>query len=688
MNVYGYNRDAWMNDAQVHQARRYQKQQILLSQAGMFREDIRELVGASVTRQNNYVIIATLILGMMGECFIEGPIVNDAPEYLKTVYLVCTGGSLLYLVLTVICAVGANHLAVTCQRDMLLQSVRLPIEEMVEDLEEAATQETVEAFEHQSLKSMLRIPGMSRVAPSHVGSRGPKPPYAWKSDANTNSIQNMEEVRKRHLSTYYEKEHEWNTLDYYASVFGALGVLNLLQGYGYFAAAKAYEGTPGQNEFSTATVQCLVTVVADILGKAFSASVNAPRCLQYLEVFCIIGAQLFSFVSIRAEEPWWVDRVCVPMVMFCHLLVGVLGCHKLRSGVAAVWTSHHCSAESNCSSSSEKLPAPVKGVQCGDTPRASVRKQRRHRVVLSGSVVVLFMWLACFFWTVDLTIRQDPDNGDWSLVTQFGGNGAKTNSGRKLRGSSNGQLAPLTNFNFRPHALACGPRYCLLANEFLVYKLLLSSDDATPLSRVPCKVTGGIVDVAISCSVSGRCRHLALTTGGASTEWLGEATTIVDCATGVPEVLSTATGRVHRFAYHGQNALFTAHDKRVLEHGSSTDVLAHPSWEPLWQVTATRADLGSIDVTNAENDSLLVSFHQSGNVELSNVASGLFCGSWRLATGPSSTLLAGSIPFQNHTVMALLQARSGRVSLIRKDMPDDVVRAHCADGEMAMRMRT
>mmetsp|Transcript_95306 Transcript_95306/g.308738 ORF Transcript_95306/g.308738 Transcript_95306/m.308738 type:complete len:854 (-) Transcript_95306:198-2759(-) len=163
-NMYKYNRDGWMTDVQVNQARRFQRQQVRLSQAEMFREDIRDLVGASVAKQNNYVLIATLILGMIAECFVEGPMPEGAAEFVTSAYMLCVGSSLLYLVLSVLCAVTATTLASNCQKDLLTTLVRLPVDEFVAEIDEAAPKESVEAFEHQCVTRMFRLPILGRLA--------------------------------------------------------------------------------------------------------------------------------------------------------------------------------------------------------------------------------------------------------------------------------------------------------------------------------------------------------------------------------------------------------------------------------------------------------------------------------------------------------------------------------------------
>lgn len=151
MSTFNYNRNAWMTDVQVNQARRYQRQNVRLSQAEMFREDIRDLVGSSVTKQNNYVLIATLVLGMIAECYIEGPLPDGSAEFIKSAYMLCLGSSLLYLVMSLMCAVRATILASSCQKDLLTTLVRLPVDEFVAEIDAAAGTESVEAFESQGI---------------------------------------------------------------------------------------------------------------------------------------------------------------------------------------------------------------------------------------------------------------------------------------------------------------------------------------------------------------------------------------------------------------------------------------------------------------------------------------------------------------------------------------------------------
>lgn len=171
--MFSYNRAAWSTDVSVKLAMHVQRQTLLLSQVGMFREDIWDLCGPAMTKQQNLMIVVTLILGMTVDCYTQGELPEAETEALphqNLLYHISIGCSLVYLMLSLTFVIGANHLTWVCQRDMLTKVVRFP----VVDLEEEIVQNrgTVESFEHQSLSTMLRMPGLSRFsAPARKGAQ-------------------------------------------------------------------------------------------------------------------------------------------------------------------------------------------------------------------------------------------------------------------------------------------------------------------------------------------------------------------------------------------------------------------------------------------------------------------------------------------------------------------------------------
>ncbi|CAJ1365821.1 unnamed protein product, partial [Effrenium voratum] len=69
MGLWQYNRDSFMFNANVHQAKRFQTQSLLLARTALFREDIRDLAALTINKVDSYLIVNTLKLGFIVTIF-------------------------------------------------------------------------------------------------------------------------------------------------------------------------------------------------------------------------------------------------------------------------------------------------------------------------------------------------------------------------------------------------------------------------------------------------------------------------------------------------------------------------------------------------------------------------------------------------------------------------------------------
>jgi len=667
-NIFSYNRDAWMTDVQVKQNRRAQRQQMLVSQYDMFREDIRDTVGSNITRQNNYIVIATLLLGMMGECFIEGPMPSGASNFLEGAYTMCITSSLVYLVLSVLCAIAANHLAVGWQRSLLTRQVRLPIPQMIRELEMNSEDESVEAFEQQGFNTMLRVPGLSRLRKT-----APKPPAQTRSgfddDRQLRSVTSVvsdesgyaDGTQDNHLQLFKRHAASFEKLEQLCMLFGAMGLHHLLQGYAFFAAAKYNEG----RAFTSIVVPMAISMIDAILTWAYFDKGSGG----WTGVACAIGAILFAVVGIRTHDRW--DDGCICLSFACQVMTNVLGHLKLRGATQSdesdgVDNEEHASAES-FEKKSMSVASQMNTVQ------------QSSRVASLGTSFVVVAWISMMGWVLFDCSR------DW--ITD--GDERPSASGRNLRGLVSGDswdFEPVAvawpDEHFTPHTLACAATgsagdggHCVVANELLIFKLRnlhgIGVTEGETLEHVPCNVSGSIIDVALECgddADESQCHTLVLSRGPTQTS-------VVNCSTGeARRLVESAPGSTTQFAIappspgawsSAQGILLAAQGGKdgataIVQHGRIQPDLG--SWAPLWTVaTPQRREVAAVQMSRGggAGDALLVGY-ANGLLEVFNLRQR----SPQRVAALSTLGLQPLLPGFDHSGRLLSAALTGRGSVL------------------------
>mmetsp|Transcript_116704 Transcript_116704/g.362604 ORF Transcript_116704/g.362604 Transcript_116704/m.362604 type:complete len:694 (-) Transcript_116704:5-2086(-) len=671
-STFSYNREAWMTDVQVDQNRRYQCQQVRLSEAEMFREDIRDLAGAAVQKQNNCVIIATLILGMIAECWIEGSVPEGSAQFVVTAYMLCVGSSLLYMVLCVLCALLATNMATNCQKELLTTFVRLPAEELVAEIQAAAQAESSEAFEHQGVATMFRVPGFSRLA-RQTGGAADAGSLAGAEDleagSSTDSASEPGQVTSaaRHLAVFQLKEREWDVLEKYSMLFGALGMSHLLQAFGYYSAAKYYAG----DHWASWIVQFLAVAVDAIFARVY---MKGSSCMAVVGLLLNVGGPIACAVAILHNEPKWVDAVCIPLCFSCHLIwncIGLIRFLSMRRDASEVQTQDETHARRHGRLGSFEEAALQKGHGRGSATVGGSRKRgssgsalrsRQHWLPLLGNTVVIIAWFMSLGWATYHAAKGTGDDGS-----------PPTNLPRRLASRSAPiaeDAAPTAAIaweelavawpspRFQPHAVACGrDGRCFMAGDFLAFELSTAAQGGLALLPVPCNVAGAISDLAVNCHGSGGCRLLALTQGPSTPP------EVVDCATGDTQPLLRDLGPAQRLASRGAE-LLTTHGRRVVQRAAQQG-----SWAPLWAVADARAEgLAALDTTAGSGD--LVLFYRSGAVEVLGQAAGAPCGSGQLPPPAAGAVMAGATE-AGGSALVLLRARGagGTARLGRMALP-------------------
>lgn len=701
-NVFKYNRSGWLNDVRTKQIRRHQRQLVHHSQAEMFREDVRDLVGVSVTMQGNYVLIATLILGLIAQCYIQGPVPPGTREFVTVAYTLCLTSSLVCIVFSVLCTTSATSLASTCQKDLLLTLVRVPVEEFVAEIDGAVAHESSEAFERQELRRMLRLPGLSRLRLLNVQAMREELEGSSRStsasrmhgrvaggDEDGSPVFDRQDQQAnaadRHLKVFHEKELEWVLFDNVAFFTGALGISNLLQAYGYFSAAKYYEG----HEWASSTVQLIMFLTDAVFVQAYMLPPASP------EVCCGVlllkaGAPLACTLAIRCANPDWLGDLCVPLCFLCHLLWSCFCCWRVfglasnagqaaaeaassrvadggpENFAAAAMTHRHRQPSRN-NFAARHAPGCPKVTGAGIAEEGWSRSLkvccswRSFLLIFSGEGVVIFGWLATLCWALYHDCTGSPE--DLGLVHA---RPRELQASAMLRSSlmprewptelaqatlAGAHKVPIAlnwpTSHFRPHTIACGSGgSCFAADEEVILEWHFGDGVDSSLTPVSCTVEGSIADVAARCEW-GHCRPMALVRGP-------QGAALVDCDMGQSQqALLQGGDDTQRMTVNGGTEMFTAAGGHVVQRA----FLEPPTqgWTPLWSVADVRAeDLASLHFM--EDSGSLLLFFRSGAVQAVDPDSGAARGGWDLGVG-AWEVLSGAAVARHGAAHAVVLAR-------------------------------
>lgn len=95
-SIFSYNKDAFVFDQtlrqnKIHQIQNMRLQQVrnhplrhamLRKQVGLYREDLRDLFGLTITKMDNYLVVNTLMLGFCIALFYDGALPPQNPPWL------------------------------------------------------------------------------------------------------------------------------------------------------------------------------------------------------------------------------------------------------------------------------------------------------------------------------------------------------------------------------------------------------------------------------------------------------------------------------------------------------------------------------------------------------------------------------------------------------------------------------
>lgn len=159
-----FNRDGFADNVTWRQAQKYQQKNYNISWIAIARDDIRDMMGISIHRINNYMIVATLILSVAAGALISVSFSPECPGFIVFAFYLCTGTSIIFLMESIMFGVKGQNSAFTNTMKLLTYQVRPenPAEYSHDYMKQA------QWVERNGLGALFRIPGILEFERGHL----------------------------------------------------------------------------------------------------------------------------------------------------------------------------------------------------------------------------------------------------------------------------------------------------------------------------------------------------------------------------------------------------------------------------------------------------------------------------------------------------------------------------------------
>ena len=230
--LFEYNRENFIFDRTMNQARVYQIQKMRVAQVKLYRDDLRELFDLTIRKMDSYLIFNALLLLFTGGLFYEGQLPTGTPAWLLWMWTMTLGSAFLFLSLAVWFAIHASITAQTFQVRLLTQWLRLPIPS-ADDIHAVAGVAT--EFEETRAKDMLRVPGVVKAGsdPFHCVEKFPDVP----NELLKSEIVSDYTLFVEHFYLFRELQKHWQGFDAYCRVGMVVGTNMLMSAFSYMSLA-------------------------------------------------------------------------------------------------------------------------------------------------------------------------------------------------------------------------------------------------------------------------------------------------------------------------------------------------------------------------------------------------------------------------------------------------------------------
>mmetsp|Transcript_103505 Transcript_103505/g.302025 ORF Transcript_103505/g.302025 Transcript_103505/m.302025 type:complete len:792 (-) Transcript_103505:8-2383(-) len=328
-----FNRDAFADNVAMRQNQKYQQKNYQISWVAIARDDIRDMMGISVNRINNYMIVATLILSIAAGTVVGVSFDERCPGFLVNAFYLCMGTSLTFLLLAIMFGVSGQNSAFTNTMKLLTYQVRPenPAEYSHEYMQQA------QWIEQNGVRSLFRIPGLRpnyRTDPLPGGLKDGEgraiagvvsPKEKATADVNLEDATPLESLVVRTTHTWYLTKFAqfmrlWHPYDTSSKYAMGLGIISLGQGTAYFSLGTLISHRRLDN-FSALVITAVFVFI--VLLSTMQHLHNKTRAFRY-SVFAVLSSGPFFGAVGTVTDLDRVRQVVVPLCFLCHALFWLL----------------------------------------------------------------------------------------------------------------------------------------------------------------------------------------------------------------------------------------------------------------------------------------------------------------------------------------------------------------------------
>lgn len=324
---FAYNQNAYCNQVGWRQNQTYQAKNYHLSWISVARDDIRELMSVSVNRINNYMLVATLILGIAANCLMW--INNFDPgicNFLRTFYCLTIGQSMMFLSLSIIFGIKGQNSAFVNTMRLLTWELR---PENPSDYSHNFLKQ-VQSWEFRGMKSLLRVPGLKeRYGEKGSATQAPEAEAESQSSGKSHKAgeKGYEELEPQtreliYLERFAHFMRLWVPYEAYARLCIGLGFISLSQGAAYFCLGNMAH--TGDIDSRAWTVTSLIVVFSFLAVIIFLQNYVGRESMQYGAMALFMAGPICSLFAVVFSKPQWVRQVLPPAASFVHFLFFVI----------------------------------------------------------------------------------------------------------------------------------------------------------------------------------------------------------------------------------------------------------------------------------------------------------------------------------------------------------------------------
>ena len=167
-DLFLYNRQVFRFNREREQKGLFHLQRMQIDQVKLYREDLRDLFGLTVTKLDTYLLVSAITLLIAIAVVYEGRPPPGTPAWLFLIWSGAACSSILYLLLSQWFCIHGSVIAQTYLTRMLTQSLRLPVPSIAEI---DAGSSSLKDFEHKEIDSSMRIPFTQRSSAEVLNSQ-------------------------------------------------------------------------------------------------------------------------------------------------------------------------------------------------------------------------------------------------------------------------------------------------------------------------------------------------------------------------------------------------------------------------------------------------------------------------------------------------------------------------------------